>query len=125
MRRRARKDLIHAEVARALTAAGGTVADTSQLGGGFPDIVYGRGGVTWMLECKDSNGSHTPAQKEFIARWRGGPVLTIHSVQEALEVVGAIAKRAPDEKVNNSHYGEVSQQRIDAILKSIRGGSRE
>ena len=89
MRVRGRKDAEHAEIARALVAAGCTVCDTSALGGGFPDLVVGRNGATYLLEVKGLGGSKTPMQVLFFDRWRGGTLCIVTSAIDALRLVGA------------------------------------
>lgn len=44
MRRAARVDANHAEIARTLRRLGWAVHDTSGVGGGFPDLVIGKAG---------------------------------------------------------------------------------
>lgn len=95
MRRAARIDANHAEIVRALRAAGCGVQDTSAVGCGFPDLVV-HGPVhpfrTVLLEIKDGKKSAsetrlTAAQMRFHAQWRGA-VAVVRDVGQALAAVG-------------------------------------
>lgn len=63
---------------------------------GFPDLVAGRDGVTYLLEVKRPKGprggtSHSELnddQVRFAASWTGGPFAVVRSVDEALAAVG-------------------------------------
>ena len=108
MRRyRAKRDANHAEIQAALERIGCTVLDLSAVGGGCPDIAVGRGGVTFLLEIKapralNRDGSlsardkrSTDGQAAWAASWRGGPVVRVTSVDEALQAVGATLASRP------------------------------
>lgn len=101
MRRAARQDANHTEIIKALRGVGCEVHDTSDVGGGFPDLVvktpeiagddFKRPGRLLMVEVKDgrkppSARKLTPAQEEFSKRWEGHWVC-VTSVDEALAVV--------------------------------------
>jgi hypothetical protein len=97
VRRRVHRDSNHAPIVRALEAVGCTVLDLAAVGGGCPDMAVGYRGVTFMLEVKrplgPRGGSHEhqtvkPHQAEWHARWRGGPVCVVRSVDEALKACG-------------------------------------
>ena len=99
MRRAAKTDANQPEIVAALRAIGASVADTSAVGKGFPDLVCGYQGRTWLLECKDGSLSPsrrklTPDQVEFKATWRGHWAV-VNSADEAIEVVTR-GDRAPD-----------------------------
>lgn len=64
------------EVVSALRKLGFSVAITSMVGKGFPDLVVGKNGINWLFELKD--GSKAPSQKKltpdeqkFFDGWRG------------------------------------------------------
>lgn len=85
-----RRDDNHAEIAQAFRRLGWTVHDTSQVGGGFPDLVVANGGVNLLVEVKDgakppSARKLTPAEQEFHARWRGR-VVVIKSVDDVVRI---------------------------------------
>lgn len=89
--RAARTDANHAEVVKALRAIGCSVADTSRVGGGFPDLVCGYRGRNYLIEVKDgkkppSGRRLTDDQVKFVQQWRGYWAC-VQSVDEALEVV--------------------------------------
>jgi len=81
MRRAARKDANHNAIAAELVARGYSVADTSQIGNGFPDIVVGGvncwgEAVNWLFEIKDpdkplSARKLTDKEADFLTNWRG------------------------------------------------------
>lgn len=100
MRRAAKVDANQAEIVKALREAGYSVAITSQLGCGFPDLVVGivrRDGFlsNLLLEVKD--GSKPPSQQKltddelkFRNNWYGA-VYTVDSVWAALDVCNSYA----------------------------------
>ena len=92
MRRAARADDNQPAIVEALRQCGATVAITSKLGGGYPDLTVGYRGVTFMMELKDGDKSPserklTPAEEKFHREWRGGPLHVVNSVREALQVI--------------------------------------
>ena len=92
MSRHGRRDSCHAPIREALRACGLRVMDTADLGDDFPDLVTGRHGRTYMLECKDpENGEETDGQEQARLAWLakgGGPWVVVHTVAEALAAVG-------------------------------------
>ena len=95
MRARPRKDKNHAAIVNALRGVGATVADTSALGGGIPDLLAGYKGVNVWIEVKDGAGSLTEDQLEFIAKWRGTPVRVCRNTDEALRAIGVLPDKGP------------------------------
>jgi Holliday junction resolvase len=94
MRRKARADANQPEIVSALRHAGATVIHTHTVGKGFVDIVVGFRNQTYLMELKD--GSKKPSARvltedEFALHttWRGGPLVVVSSVDEALEAIGA------------------------------------
>jgi hypothetical protein len=83
-----RRDSNHAAIRDALRDCGVTVVDTGDLGGGFPDLVCGRHGHTYLLEIKAPKGKERPGQTAAREAWRGGPWEVVRSVAEALAAVG-------------------------------------
>ena len=63
MRRAARTDANHATIRDALRSVGCSVADTSAVGQGFPDLVIGFRGATMLIEVKD--GSKAPSRRKL------------------------------------------------------------
>ncbi len=94
MRRAARIDANQNEIVQALRDVGASVAITSALGSGFPDIVAGYRGINYLIEIKD--GSKPPSERkltldeqEFHDLWRGAAIV-VNDVDEALKAIGAI-----------------------------------
>mgnify|MGYP001587436239 CR=1 FL=1 len=82
-------------IVKALREAGCSVAITSMVGNGFPDLCVGRhhknyGNHSYLLEVKRyRTGKLTPEQKEFHDTWRGH-VAIVSSVDDALIAVGIV-----------------------------------
>lgn len=93
MRRAARIDTNQPEIVQALRDVGASVAITSMVGAGFPDIVVGYRDHNYLIEIKD--GSKPPSRRKltkdeqaFFDTWRG-TVYIAKDVDEALEIIGA------------------------------------
>lgn len=76
MRMRGKVDANQSRIVKELRQAGCSVAMTSNLGGGFPDILVGWRGVNVLAEIKDPNQPPskrrlTPDEQEFHAAWKG------------------------------------------------------
>lgn len=89
MRRAAKIDANQSEIVAALRAIGATVAVTSTVGQGFPDICVGYRGRSILMEVKDgskppSERKLTPDQELFHAAWRG-EIVVVKSASEAVE----------------------------------------
>ena len=94
MRKHGRTDANQTSIVEALRAAGASVAVTSALGGGFPDLAVGHRGVTMLVEVKDGAAPKrqqqlTPAEERWHREWRGGATV-VHSVDEALALIGLV-----------------------------------
>jgi hypothetical protein len=94
MRRAARVDANQPEIIQALQQVGATVLLTHMLGQGAPDLAVGYRGVNYWLEVKDgakppSKRKLTPDEAVWHEVWRGD-VRVVNSVDEALQVIGAI-----------------------------------
>lgn len=94
MRRAARTDDNQNEIVEDLRRVGASVAITSVIGAGFPDIVVGYRGNNYLIEIKDgskppSRRRLTPDEQEFHDLWRG-TVAVVNSSDEALKIIGAI-----------------------------------
>jgi hypothetical protein len=87
-------DANHGEIAEAFTSVGCAVADTSAAGFGFPDIVLGLIGQTHLVEVKDTDGRLSASQQRFMRDWRGGPILVVQTVDEAIAHVQRIRRGA-------------------------------
>ncbi len=91
MRRAARVDGNHSAIVKALRDIGASVADTSAVGDGFPDLVVGFRGRNFVVEVKDgkkppSARKLTEAQEAFLMGWRGHWACVM-SEADAIELV--------------------------------------
>ena len=89
-----RVDINQKEIVEVLRKLGCSVAVTSMVGKGFPDIVVGRNGKNWLLEIKD--GNQPPSKRsltdyEFIfhENWKG-QIAIVNNVEQAIEVINDI-----------------------------------
>jgi len=92
MRRAAASDANQKDIVAALRAVGATVIPCHAVGKGFPDLVVGYLGQTYLIEVKDpSQPKHrhelTPAQVEFHANWTGRPIAKVFTVWDALNAI--------------------------------------
>ena len=76
MRRAAKVDDNHKKLVNALRKTGGSVLSLAAHGQGCPDVLFGFGGRTFLLEFKDgekppSARKLTPAQVKFRQEWKG------------------------------------------------------
>lgn len=89
MRRAAKVDAVQREVVAHLRAIGADVRHLHAVGQGCPDLLVGYRRATYLLEVKSPGGSLTPAQVAWHRDWKGLPVAVVHSVEEALDAIGA------------------------------------
>jgi Holliday junction resolvase len=92
--RAARTDHNQTEIVNALRKLGCSVAVTSALGKGFPDLVVGWRGRNYLLEIKDgkktaSKRKLTPDEQKFHDFWLG-EVKVVESVDDAYRAVNAM-----------------------------------
>ena len=89
----ARIDTNHKEIVKALREAGATVVSLASMKHGCPDLLVGFQNVTMLMEVKkDEKAKFTPDQLDFIAKWKGGPVCRVDSIESALRALGVIQK---------------------------------
>jgi hypothetical protein len=96
-----RRDANEIVIVEALRAIGCSVQQLDQ-GGGVPDLLVGRAGVTLLMEVKnpDNNkgaapggerrkgrGQLTPDQVKWFAAWRGSAIAEVVNVEEAIAAV--------------------------------------
>lgn len=98
-----RVDVNQKDVVSALRFFGATVAVTSAQGEGFPDLIVGYRGRTFLIEVKDGDkgaaAKLTPAQVEWFAAWKGEPVFVAHSAATAVAfVTGVVPEGEPWKK---------------------------
>jgi len=98
-----RRDANESIIVTALEAIGCVVQRLDQ-GGGVPDLLVGRAGVTILMEVKNPDndkgalpggerrkgrGQLTPDQVRWFRAWRGSRVIEVVSVDEAIAAVEA------------------------------------
>jgi hypothetical protein len=89
MRRAARVDSNQYEIVQALRGIPDlSVAVTSRVGQGFPDLVVGYRGATFLFELKDptkpkADQELTPEQTKFHAAWKG-QIQKVFSLKEII-----------------------------------------
>ena len=92
VRRAARTDSTQSVIVGGLRACGAYVWII-----GLPvDLLVGWKGKTLLMECKSLTGKKAPKpkrytelQKEFMAEWKGLPVATVTSIEEAITALRA------------------------------------
>lgn len=83
-----RRDANHAEIRDAFRALGASVADTADLGDGFPDLVVGWRGCNYLVEIKTRTGKLTPDEVKFFDAWKGQAVI-VRTVDDAQKLLDA------------------------------------
>jgi hypothetical protein len=90
----AQADGNQAEIVAVLRAAGCSVQSLHAVGGGVPDLLVGRAGLTFLLEVKRLIGKRKPhaapmkdTQVAWHRAWRG-QVAVVTTPEEALRAVG-------------------------------------
>lgn len=89
MRRAAKVDSNQTELVNCLRSLGCSVAITSTIGKGFPDLVVGVAGKTLLVEVKAKKGVYTSDQVEFMATWKGNH-FTVRSREDCVALVNTI-----------------------------------
>jgi Holliday junction resolvase len=96
MRKRAKKDLNQDEVVSVFRHLGFSVAVTSALGNGFPDIVIAKLGHSYLVEIK--NGKLCPSarvltedEKKFHAEWKA-EIFIVESAEQAINLAVLLSK---------------------------------
>ena len=85
MTRFVKRDANHGEIAQVLKDHGFSVYDAAHAGKGFPDLVVGIEGHTYLVEIKSGPTEPlTPGQIEFAKNWRGSPVIVMRSKANAI-----------------------------------------
>lgn len=83
-----RRDGNHAEIKQALLACGCSVLDLADTGNDVPDLLVGRGRVSFLLEAKTAKGKERPGQAQARQSWRGGPWFLVRTVPGCASWVG-------------------------------------
>lgn len=94
MRLRARIDSNQPEIVKGLRDTGHSVAVTSAVGKGFPDIIVGRNGHTLPMEIKDeskppSKRKLTKDERRWFEGWKGSAVV-VNNLDEAIEAMNKV-----------------------------------
>jgi Holliday junction resolvase len=85
MRGHVKRDANHGEIVDVLKAYGFSVYDAAHAGRGFPDLVVGFDGLTFLAEIKSSEKAPlTDGQEDFRRQWRGSPVVILRSKANAI-----------------------------------------
>lgn len=87
-RRAAKIDTNQKDIVAALRKIGAVVRYLSQ-GEGLPDLLVGYRAQTFLIEVKNKDGFNrmTPGQKDFHNRWIGGPLLIVHTAEQAIKAI--------------------------------------
>lgn len=96
MRRAAKIDANQGQIVQAFRSLSCSVAITSAVGDGFPDLVVGINGLNILVEIKDgakppSERRLTPAQVDFHGNWRG-QVVVVETVDDVIDLVAAVRR---------------------------------
>lgn len=82
-----RTDNNHAEIRDGLRELGWFVADTHDLGHGFPDLLVYRHGKVHHIEIKSPGGRLTDDERKFAAACPQ-PVIIAYGLQDLLDKIG-------------------------------------
>lgn len=98
VRRAARVDENQSEIVASFRAMGCSVADTSAVGDGFPDLVVGKFGITVLVEVKNprkipSKRRLTPDQKDFHDEWNGS-ITIVETLDDVIDLVSRMRRSA-------------------------------
>lgn len=113
-------------IVEALRFAGCSVAITSGVGRGFPDLVVGRRGVNTLLEVKPEKDPDkrkmrlNDLEKKWHAAWLG-TVFVVHSPLEALCAVGVPVRQA-ESLVRVASLGQLPSSVLACSVAPERGG---
>jgi len=80
-RRAAKRDDSEASIVDRLKALGAGVVRVS--GENVPDLLIGWRGMTLLAEVKTGKAKLKPGQVEFASNWRGAPVATLRTPEQA------------------------------------------
>ena len=89
-----KKDANQNEIVNALEKYGCSVIDASAIGGGFPDLILGKNGVTLLFEIKNpkTHGKLNDLQQRFFEAWEGQADV-VYTVEEALDIVDKLCNK--------------------------------
>ena len=81
-----RTDKNHVEIANAFRQLGCSVADTSSLGKGYPDLTVGLLGKNLLVEVKNGTAKLNDRENAFHEAWKG-QICVVRTIEEAHEIV--------------------------------------
>ncbi len=101
-----RRDANQPKIVQVLRKLGASVVITSDVGHGFPDLVVGYGGVTYLVEVKNQSTLRR-SQRTFREQWRGGEIVLLRSPEEAVQWFARLrdaqqASEAPDSSTSGT-----------------------
>lgn len=81
------------EIVKALRLMGADVYDLSKVGNGIPDLMVATQGETILVEVKSNEKArYTDHQLKYLSNWRGGLVVRVNSVDDAIAMLQNIRK---------------------------------
>lgn len=92
MRRAAKIDVNQNEIVEYLRSVGASVAITSAIGKGFPDLVVGWNGRNYLVEVKAPKGKLTEDQYTFAGHWKG-QIAIVRAIVDAADLLGITRPR--------------------------------
>lgn len=107
------------EIVQALRATGAEIEVTANVGGGFPDLLVSRSGVTVVIELKiegttPSKRELQPDQQDFMRRWKGKKAVA-YNIVEALDVMNRAVR---GESLAMYHrWDEVSEEEVSEAVR--------
>ena len=51
------------------------------------DLIVGFRGATYLVEIKTGKKGYTEGQEKFFEQWRGSPVVTLRTIEQAITVL--------------------------------------
>lgn len=88
-----RTDKNQKQIEKVLKQLGASVKSTSQLGNGFPDLIIGYKGKTYLVEIKGENSygkTLRESQIKFKNSWKGSPIIILRTTNDAIEFINNI-----------------------------------
>lgn len=82
-----RVDVNQAEIVQGLRRVGCSVAVMSDVGEGFPDLVVGFRGRTYLFEVKSARGKVSPSQEAWLGEWQGHAAV-VRTLEDCLDELG-------------------------------------
>jgi Holliday junction resolvase len=111
-RRAAKRDDAEPAVVERLRQLGASVARVS--GEDTPDLLVGWRGHTYLAEVKTGKAKLKPGQAEFARAWRGSPIATLRTPQEATDWLLGLARPPVVERV-------LDQDEVAAVWAERKG----